>query len=580
MPTPRYKIRPDTGDLQEYLFEYNGILALKNFVARVDGERLILHSAADMNFSILDALVSEVEIDGRVYDNADAAQEALMRLTFNTNRPVLMTQQERELLQGALQRGTYVGTAADLKALIDGKVDKVPGKGLSTNDFTNAYKQKLDTLEDYDIDLDEATTELKFKKGNNVVKRISLLFLDDEGTKLLYNRTEKTLELRDKRDNLLTSIPVSHFVSNIPTSIVVQNGKIKLMAGNTVIDQNAISYNDLADKPSLDFAPRSHTHSWNDITGKPSLNFAPLHHRHNWSEIEGKPSLNFSPLGHKHNWSEIEGKPSLNFSPLGHKHNWSEIEGKPSLDFILTSWNKRNNKEVIRTQVDEWLRINELGSHTNGVYFGTSTVRTDGQVQVGEGGAEAVLSNLGLILKKKLRINAWAGGDGADIKCKGNLQIGSTSGIVEFRKISDDLVNWNGNTTVTVDIDDGLIKLNGIKTNVNPSAEKVFATNGQTIHLAEYIGTSGSIASNWTMTDAWYGRTINVTANAAVNVSTMAENRNVTFRKCFAGGAVTFNTTGKQVVYTGDNTFNGGDGSTAVVSTAGGNKMYIDIRNV
>ena len=560
MPTPRYKIRPDTGDLQEYLFEYNGILALKNFVARVDGERLILHSAADMNFSILDALVSEVEIDGRVYDNAEAAQEALMRLTFNTNRPVLMTQQERELLQGALQKGTYVGTAADLKALIDEKVDKEAGKGLSTNDFTNAYKQKLDTLEDYDIELDEATTEFKLKKGNNVVKRISLMFLDDEGTKLLYNRTAKTLELRDKRDNLLTSIPVSHFVSNIPTSIVVQNGKIKLMAGSEVINENTISYNDLANKPNLDFAPRSHSHSWNDITGKPSLNFAPLHHRHNWSEIEGKPSLNFAPLGHS--------------------HSWNEITGKPSMDFIPTSWNRRDNKEVIRTQVDEWLRINELGSHTNGVYFGTSTVRTDGQVQVGEGGAEAVLSNQGLILKKRLRINAWAGGDGADIKCKGNLQIGSTSGIVEFRKISDDLVNWNGNTTVTVDIDDGLIKLNGIKTNVNPSAEKVFATNGQTIHLAEYIGTSGSISSNWTMTDAWYGRTINVMANAAVNISTMAENRNVTFRKCFAGGAVTFNTTGKQVVYTGDNAFNGGDGSTAVVSTAGGNKMYIDIRNI
>ena len=540
MPTPQYKIRPDTGDLQEYLFEYNGILALKNFVARVDGERLILHSAADMNFSILDALVSEVEIDGRVYDNAEAAQEALMRLTFNTNRPVIMTQQERELLQGALQRGTYVGTAADLKALIDGKVDKEAGKGLSTNDFTNAYKQKLDTLADYDIELDEATTELKFKKGNNVVRRISLMFLDDEGTKLLYNRTAKTLELRDKRDNLLTSIPVSHFVSNIPTSIVVQNGKIKLMAGSEVINENTISYNDLANKPNLDFAPRSH----------------------------------------RHNWSEIEGKPSLNFAPLNHTHSWNDIEGKPSLDFIPTSWNKRNNKEVIRTQVDEWLRINELGSHTNGVYFGTSIIRTDGQVQVGEGGAEAVLSNLGLTLKKRLRINAWSGGDGGDIKTKGKMQIGSSSGIVEFRKILDDLVNWGGNATVTLDINDGVIKLNGIKTNVNPSGERVFATNGETIHLADYIGTSGSISSNWTMGAAWYGRTINVTANAVVNVSTMSENRNVVFRKCFAGGAVTFNTTGKQVVYTGDNTFNGGDGSTAVVSTAGGNKMYIDIRNV
>jgi len=155
-----------------------------------------------------------------------------------------MPQRERELLLGALQSGNYVGTAADLKALIDGKVDKEAGKGLSTNDFTNAYKQKLDTLEDYDIELDENTTELRFKKGSNVVRRISLMLLDDEGTKLVYNKPEKTLELRDKRNNLLTSIPVSHFVSNIPDGIVVQNGKIKLMAGNNVIFENAFSYND------------------------------------------------------------------------------------------------------------------------------------------------------------------------------------------------------------------------------------------------------------------------------------------------------------------------------------------------
>ena len=137
------------------------------------------------------------------------------------------------------------------KGLFDGKVDKEAGKGLSTNDFTDAYKQQLDLLEDYDIELDENTTELKFKKGNNVVRRISLMFLDDEGTKLTYNKASKNLELRDKKDNLLTSIPVSHFVSNIPTNIIVQNGRIKLMAGDEVIDENAISYNDLADTPNI-----------------------------------------------------------------------------------------------------------------------------------------------------------------------------------------------------------------------------------------------------------------------------------------------------------------------------------------
>lgn len=493
MPTPRYKIRPDTGDLQEYLFEYNGILALKNFVARVDGERLILHSGADMNFSILDALVSEVEIDGRVYDNAEAAQEALMRLTFNTNRPVLMTQQERELLQGALQRGTYVGTAADLKALLDGKVDKEAGKGLSTNDFTNAYKQKLDTLEDYDIELDEATTEFKLKKGNNVVRRISLMFLDDEGTKLLYNRTAKTLELRDKRDNLLTSIPVSHFVSNIPTSIVVQNGKIKLMAGNTVIDQNTISYNDLADKPNL------------------------------------------------------------NFAPAGHRHHWDDIDGKPSMDFILTSWNKRNNKEVIRTQIDEWLRINELNSHTNGVYFGESVIRTDGQVQVGEGGnvfkTHKETDADSIIIGNKIRIRTREDDD--------HIAFGNPQ--------------WNKMAY-------GEFK--GIKIWNNVDNNKVVLAGGGVISKNQLLAQPGSyVLGDYEVDPIHVNNTLFITGSYTIDLKILPNMSNLSFRKVFAGGNVTFSCAGKTIIYTGDTAFNGGDGSTAVVSIYG-NKCYIDIRNV
>lgn len=324
---------------------------------------------------------------------------------------------------------------------------------------------------------------------------------------------------------------------------------------------------------------------------------------------------------------------------------WNDVQNKPELDFIPESWNKRNNKEVIRTQVDEWLRINELNSHTNGVYFGVSILRTDNQVQIGEGGSEAILSNLGLQLKKRLRINAWSGGDGADIKTKGKMQIGSSSGIIEFRKILDDLINWGGNATITIDINDGriisnvintsrvnlfgernningwnggidlisrqnllqlgavnlikfrkindswendliemnvndgTIRANGIKSNTNLSAEYTFATNGTLTHLPTFIGTCGQISGVWAITPAWYGRHINIVANSTVNLSSMAPNQTITFRKCYTGGAVTFNTTGKTVVYTSGNTFNGGDGSTAFISTST-NKMYIDIKNI
>ena len=262
MPTPRYKIRPDTGELQEYLFEYNGILALKNFVARVDGERLILHSGADMNFSILDALVSEVEIDGRVYDNAEAAQEALMRLTFNTNRPVLMTQRERELLQGALQRGTYVGTAADLKALIDGKVDKVPGKGLSTNDYTNQEKQTNQT---------NAQKRVVGVTVTGDVAKILTLTLADSSV-LQASFTDK-----DTLPNNLADVKLNSLNFNRDTGVLTGvrsdgqqltvnlDGRYALL-GHTHDDR----YSRLGHTHS-EYAYRTHRHNWDDIDGKPAL---------------------------------------------------------------------------------------------------------------------------------------------------------------------------------------------------------------------------------------------------------------------------------------------------------------------
>nr|DAI20163.1 MAG TPA: tail repeat-like protein [Caudoviricetes sp.] len=117
---PKYKINPLTGELQEYVFEYNGILVLRNFTAQVDNDRLVVRSASDVNFSILEALVSEVEIDGVLYDNPTAAKEALQRLVFNKNVPVILPEEERKKISSALQSGGYSGTAQDLKKLIDG----------------------------------------------------------------------------------------------------------------------------------------------------------------------------------------------------------------------------------------------------------------------------------------------------------------------------------------------------------------------------------------------------------------------------------------------------------------------------
>lgn len=78
-----------------------------------------------------------------------------------------------------LDKGNYVGTAENLKSDIDHKVDKVDGKQLSTEDFTTALKQKLEALQNADLTdyvtktlLEEVKTEVgnlkQILKSNNV----------------------------------------------------------------------------------------------------------------------------------------------------------------------------------------------------------------------------------------------------------------------------------------------------------------------------------------------------------------------------------------------------------------------------
>ena len=53
-------------------------------------------------------------------------------------------------LDEAVEMLLEVYTREEINGLLSGKVDKSPGKGLSANDFTDAEKQKLFGLENYD----------------------------------------------------------------------------------------------------------------------------------------------------------------------------------------------------------------------------------------------------------------------------------------------------------------------------------------------------------------------------------------------------------------------------------------------
>lgn len=69
-----------------------------------------------------------------------------------------------------------------IKTLASGKVDKVEGKGLSTNDYTAADKRKLDGLENYTLPTATADTLGGIKVGSGLTIRNGVLSATGGGT--------------------------------------------------------------------------------------------------------------------------------------------------------------------------------------------------------------------------------------------------------------------------------------------------------------------------------------------------------------------------------------------------------------
>lgn len=139
---------------------------------------------------------------------------------------------------------------------------------------------------------------------------------------------------------------------------------------------------------------------------------------------------------------------------------------------------------------------------------------------------------------------------------------GSTSTIEIFKK------DWYATTRLSV-----RNTVDSSRFNEDNGAFRDLAWYGDIYRVGAEIG------SNWAAVEQWQNGVIFVSTSLNIDLSFLKNMGNMSFRKVFAGGNVTFSCTGKQIVYTGDTSFNGGDGSTAVVSVYG-NKCYIDIRNV
>ena len=489
MSDKKYKVNPLTGELQEYIFEYNGILALRNFQTKLDGERLILHHADDVNFSLLETLVSEVEINGVVYDNPTAAQEALTRLTFNQNRPTILPQEERALITNALQRGDYIGTARDLFNLINGKVDKVPGKKLTTEDFTTELRKKLEGLQQVEV-------SVLLPRGNFSGTAQDLKDLIDNLTRILQSPDTELDELQE----IVAYIKQNkHILSTLGISNIA--GLEDALANKADKDHNHDEVYASKKHTHPDYALRTHQHNWDDFSGKPN-NLATT------QNIED--AINNIQIGGRNYLLNSKPRISQTFSEYG----------------MIKGYDLSQNLEAGETYILKFKNY-----------------------------------------KTEPRFFLWNSGweDSQEIY-KGIPFIA----IKAFKKI---IVHTK---QAPYECDFEMLKLErGNKpTDWTPAPEDI----EKQIKSLTTSQVSKEINNNSVVDKSWYGQNFNVLASCQINLTPMENNHNISFRKCFAGSVVTFQAD-KQIIFTSDNQFNGGDGSTAVVSTAN-NKIYIDIRNI
>lgn len=481
MSDKKYKVNPLTGELQEYIFEYNGILALRNFQTKLDGERLILHHADDVNFSLLETLVSEVEINGVVYDNPTAAQEALTRLTFNQNRPTILPQEERALITNALQRGDYIGTARDLFNLINGKVDKVPGKKLTTEDFTTELRKKLEGLQQVDI-------SLLLPRGNFTGTAQDLKDLIDNLTRILQSPDTELDELQE----IVAYIKQNkHILSTLGISNIA--GLEDALANKADKDHNHDEVYAPKKHTHPEYSHRTHQHHWDDFLGKPN-NLATT------QNIED--AINNIQIGGRNYLLNSKPRISQTFSEYG----------------VIKEYDLSQNLEAGETYI---LKLKNYKTEPR--FFLWNSGWEDSQ---------EIYKEIPFIASKA------------------------------FKKI----IAHTKQAPYECDFEMLKLERGNKPTDWTPAPE-------------DFLPKNVSIEENWTATKEWADSTIFTQGSCNVELNQLPHLASISFRRTFVGEAVTFTCAGKQIIYTGDTSFNGGDGSTAVVSIWN-NKCYIDIRNI
>ena len=162
-------------------------------------------------------------------------------------------------ISGLLHKGAYTGNASSLKADIDKKVDKVAGKGLSSNDYTNEEKQKNE---------------------ENALKRVANITVTGDVNKIITitfaDSTVMQAPFKDNDHIPLADVHMNSLNFNVNTGVLtgVKND------GNEITVTLDGRYALISHNHDERYAPKTHTHS----------EYAHRTHRHNWDDIDRKPT--------------------------------------------------------------------------------------------------------------------------------------------------------------------------------------------------------------------------------------------------------------------------------------------------
>ena len=464
----------------------------------------------------IDNIINQIEGETQNRGNTKTRIAAVLRL---------LRDKIVNLFSTKLDKGDYTGSAEDLYGAIGNKVDKVPGKILSTNDFTNELRTKLEGLRNVDI-------SGLLPKGGYTGTAQNLKELIDNLMRIIESPDTELDELREivayikQNKRILDTLGISNIA-----------GLQDALRGKAPTDHHHDDRYSRLGHTHSEYAYRTHRHNWDDIDGKPALaTEGKIQEAIGKIQVGGRnlirETANFtlkdSPFYLQANYAGNAGIVSETFrSNKVYKliYNWQGFQCRTTFEdrpMIISFWAKTSLPNI------EFQCITD-----NGVTY------PDGNNVISDNNWHRYT------IKKNSTINTQGGNGG--------------NGFVEFNRRS-------GGHIQEVLVSSFKIEYGNIPTDWSPAPED--APVGLDINGTRQILPDEA------------DKVIFVTSsidNCALNV--FPDRCSVTFRKVFAGGYVNFTCLGKQIIYTGDNAFNGGDGSTAVVSVYG-NKCYIDIRNV